>query len=88
MGALATAAHLGEDVLVPEMAGWRRERMPVLTDEEPYFTLAPDWVAEVLSPDEALSARSGVVDTQPCGMAVVSPRRLRLRLRRALLGAA
>lgn len=41
--------HLGGDVLVPDLAGWRRERMPVMTDELPYFELAPDWVAEVLS---------------------------------------
>jgi Uma2 family endonuclease len=42
--------HLGADVLVPDLAGWRRERMPVLTTEEPYFTLPPDWICEVLSP--------------------------------------
>jgi Uma2 family endonuclease len=41
--------HLGEDILVPDLAGWRRERLPTLTDEEPFFTLAPDWICEVLS---------------------------------------
>lgn len=41
--------HLGEDVVVPDLAGWRRERMPELP-EAPYFKLAPDWVCEVLSP--------------------------------------
>ncbi len=41
--------HLGEDVLVPDLAGWRRERMPDYPDTA-YFTLAPDWVCEVLSP--------------------------------------
>jgi Uma2 family endonuclease len=40
--------HLGPDILVPNLAGWRRERMPVLRDV-PYFELAPDWVCEVLS---------------------------------------
>ena len=40
--------HLGEDVLVPDLAGWHRERMPALPDTA-YFTLAPDWVCEVLS---------------------------------------
>ena len=40
--------HLGEDVVVPDLAGWRRERMPDLPDTA-YFTLAPDWVCEVLS---------------------------------------
>ena len=40
--------HLGEDILVPDLAGWRRERMPDLPDSA-YFILAPDWVCEVLS---------------------------------------
>ena len=44
--------HLGNDVLVPDLAGWRRERMPVMRDV-PYFTQAPDWVCEVLSPSTA-----------------------------------
>jgi Uma2 family endonuclease len=41
--------HLGPDVLVPDIAGWRRERMPTLTSTAA-FTLAPDWVCEVISP--------------------------------------
>ena len=41
--------HLGEDVLVPDLAGWRRERMPEFPDT-PAFTLAPDWACEVVSP--------------------------------------
>jgi Uma2 family endonuclease len=41
--------HLGPDVLVPDLAGWRRERMPTLP-ETAWFELAPDWVCEVLSP--------------------------------------
>ena len=40
--------HLGEDILVPDLAGWRRERMPEYP-ETAYVTLAPDWVCEVLS---------------------------------------
>ena len=40
--------HLGEDILVPDLAGWHRERMPELPGTA-YFTLAPDWVCEVLS---------------------------------------
>ena len=40
--------HLGEDILVPDLAGWRRERMPEYPDTA-YVTLAPDWVCEVLS---------------------------------------
>lgn len=46
--------HLGADVLVPDLAGWRRERLPELPDAAA-ITVAPDWVCEVLSPStEAL----------------------------------
>jgi Uma2 family endonuclease len=41
--------HWGEDVLVPDLAGWRRERMPQ-PPRTAAITLAPDWVCEVLSP--------------------------------------
>ena len=41
--------HLGDDIVVPDLAGWRRERMPVFPGTA-YFSLAPDWVCEVLSP--------------------------------------
>jgi Uma2 family endonuclease len=47
--------HLGDDVLVPDLAGWRRERMPIFPSEA-FFTLAPDWICEILSP------RSGRID--------------------------
>ena len=45
--------HLGEHVLVPDLAGWRRERMPVIRDVPPFFTLRPDWVCEILSKSTA-----------------------------------
>ena len=41
--------HLGEDVLVPDIAGWRREAMPVLPNVAA-FQQAPQWVLEVVSP--------------------------------------
>lgn len=41
--------HLGPDVVVPDLAGWRRERLTALP-ETPYLEIAPDWVCEVLSP--------------------------------------
>jgi Uma2 family endonuclease len=41
--------HLGPDVLVPDLGGWRRETMNTIPNE-PYFTIRPDWVCEVLSP--------------------------------------
>ncbi len=37
------------EVLVPDLAGWRRERMPVLPQDH-RFEVVPDWVCEVLSP--------------------------------------
>ena len=42
--------HLGPrpDIVIPDLAGWRRERLP----EEPAdaaIALAPDWVCEILS---------------------------------------
>jgi Uma2 family endonuclease len=44
--------HLARDVIVPDVAGWRRERMPKLP-ETAWFELPPDWVCEVLSPSTA-----------------------------------
>lgn len=44
--------HLAADVLVPDLAGWRRDRMPAIPDVAA-FDLAPDWVCEVLSPATA-----------------------------------
>ena len=43
--------HLGREVLVPDLAGWRRERLTEPpAPETPFMTVAPDWVCEVLSP--------------------------------------
>ncbi|MEZ4294021.1 MAG: Uma2 family endonuclease [Polyangiaceae bacterium] len=53
--------HLGrrgkEDVLIPDLAGWRLSRMPRLPVTA-YFSLAPDWVCEVLSPSTETVDRS------------------------------
>ena len=60
--------HLGEDIVVPDLAGWRRESMPEFP-ETAYFAQAPDWACEVLSPStrsldrgakQAIYAREGV----------------------------
>lgn len=43
--------HLGRDVIVPDLAAWRKERIPRQPDpSEPFITLPPDWVCEILSP--------------------------------------
>lgn len=44
--------HLGRDIVVPDLAGWRRSRLPAIPPEA-FFTLAPDWVCEILSPSTA-----------------------------------
>jgi Uma2 family endonuclease len=42
--------HLGKNVLVPDLAGWRRETMSAVPKEPASFTIRPDWICEVLSP--------------------------------------
>jgi len=44
--------HLNGNVLVPDLAGWRRARMPRCPDAA-FFSIAPDWVCEILSPSTA-----------------------------------
>lgn len=41
--------HLGADIVVPDFAGWRRQRLPAIPPE-PFLTLAPDWACEIVSP--------------------------------------
>lgn len=40
--------HLPPHILVPDLAGWRHQRMPSLP-ETAYFEIVPDWICEVLS---------------------------------------
>ncbi|MFT3773127.1 MAG: Uma2 family endonuclease [Minicystis sp.] len=54
--------HLGPkpDKLVPDLAGWRRERMPDASGagEAPaYYDVTPDWVCEILSPSTEATDR-------------------------------
>jgi Uma2 family endonuclease len=53
--------HLGADVVVPDLAGWRTERISAALDEA-YARLAPDWVCEVLSPSTELIDRTKKLD--------------------------
>ena len=54
--------HLGPrdavDIVVPDLAGWRRTRLPT-RPATAFITLAPDWVCEVLSPGTELRDRTG-----------------------------
>lgn len=47
--------HFGDEVIVPDLVGWRQHRMPTVPNAA-YLELAPDWVCEVLSP------RTGRID--------------------------
>jgi Uma2 family endonuclease len=49
--------HFDEQVVVPDIAGWRRERLRTMPDEA-FLTLPPDWVCEVLSPSTERIDRS------------------------------
>jgi Uma2 family endonuclease len=44
--------HLHDDIVVPDLAGWRRDRM-LKSPQGPYTTLSPDWICEILSPSTA-----------------------------------
>lgn len=48
--------HLLGDVIVPDMSGWRRVRLPQLP-ETAAFGAAPDWACEVVSPRSTLVDR-------------------------------
>ncbi len=64
--------HFGSDVLVPDLAAWRQERLPPGVFEDAWFEIPPDWLCEILSPSTAkldlsrklpLYARVGVSST-------------------------
>jgi Uma2 family endonuclease len=51
--------HFVRDVVVavPDLAGWRRERMPGLPEDH-RFEIVPDWACEILSPSTAKKDRA------------------------------
>jgi Uma2 family endonuclease len=58
----------GSPEVVPDLGGWRRDRLPALPDDAP-IQIVPDWVCEILSPatrrhdqlvKKPLYARAGV----------------------------
>ena len=48
--------HIDDHILVPDLAGWKRERMPALP-ETAWFDVVPDWICEILSPSTARKDR-------------------------------
>jgi hypothetical protein len=53
--------HFASQVLVPDIAAWRRERLPTLPDA-PFMTMPPDWLCETLSPSTAVIDRTRKLD--------------------------
>ncbi|MGK5084490.1 Uma2 family endonuclease [Bdellovibrionota bacterium FG-1] len=45
--------HLGGDILVPDLAGWKKEKLPTIPLDKQYFEIAPNWICEVLSESTA-----------------------------------
>ena len=91
--------HLGEDIVVPDIAGWRHTRMPEFP-RTAFCTLAPDWACEVLSPStraldrgakQSIYAREGVahlwlVDPDACKLEALELREGRWILLTTLSG--
>jgi Uma2 family endonuclease len=48
--------HFGEDIVVPDLAGWRHTRLPEVPDVA-YLELAPDWACEIVSPGSSVLDR-------------------------------
>jgi Uma2 family endonuclease len=45
--------HLNGDIIIPDIAGWRKDAVPVLPTDKSYFEIAPHWVCEVISKSTA-----------------------------------
>lgn len=75
--------HFDWDILVPDLAGWRRERLPDYP-RGPFVEEAPDWVCEVLSPRTArldLEEKLPVYGRAGCSHAwVIAPEAQRLEV--------
>jgi Uma2 family endonuclease len=54
--------HLHDDIVVPDLGGWRRTRLPRVPMEAAFISLPPDWVCEVLSPGTQAFDRSDKLD--------------------------
>lgn len=49
--------HLDQDIVVPDLAGWRRERMAAVPNQA-FISIAPDWACEMLSRSTAATDRA------------------------------
>lgn len=57
---------LGEEIFRPDVAGWRRERLPTRPERFP-VEVRPDWVCEVVSPAKPSADRVGKVRAYQAG---------------------
>lgn len=55
--------HVAGSILVPDIAGWRRESVDELDLEAAFFDVRPDWVCEILSPSTQVLDRTRKMDT-------------------------
>jgi Uma2 family endonuclease len=75
--------HLGGDVLVPDLAGWRRSKLEAISSEA-FISRAPDWACEITSPstrklDRAL--KFGIYACEGVGhLWLVEPKKKRLEV--------
>ncbi len=56
--------HLGADIVVPNLTGWSRTKMPDFPDGA-YFAIAPDWACEFLRRRPAASINVKNVPSMP-----------------------
>jgi Uma2 family endonuclease len=49
---METEIMFGEHLLVPDLAGWKKERFPGWPEEN-WISTSPDWICEILSPSTA-----------------------------------
>jgi len=54
--------HLAEDIVVPDLAGWRRERIRPSDAAGAFITVVPNWVCEIVSPSTEAIDRSDKMD--------------------------
>jgi Uma2 family endonuclease len=80
--------ELGDDVLVPDVAAWRQTRMPLAPKNA--FTIAPDWIAEVIMPDDEAQTSSKLGLYANAGVPhawIVAPTRQTIQVMRLFDGA-
>lgn len=50
--------HIEANIIVPDLAGWRKELVPKIPTVKAYFEIVPNWVCEILSKKTAIIDRT------------------------------